>query len=78
VSLLHLNGSTLSRLVLLALLLAASTHGFCSLFPSPRSTEWLAPSAGTGSARPVLAREVDEWLPVSLSCRRVERFGSSR
>lgn len=74
----HLNGSTLSRLVLLGLLLAASTHGFCSLFPNPRSTEWLASSAATGSARPVLAREVDVWLPVSLSCRRIERFGSSR
>ena len=75
---LHLNGSTLTRLVLLGLLLAATTHGFCSLFQSPRSTEWLAPSATTGFAPRAHAREVDEWLPVSLSCRRIERFGSSR
>lgn len=75
-SLMPFNGSTLIRLVLLALILAATTHGLCSLFPNPKSTEWRVPSAETDSASPVLRKEVDEWLPVSLSCRRVERFGS--
>ena len=73
---LHLNGSTLSRLVILGLLLAATTHGFCNLLSSPTSTEWLARSATIDSAPRAHAREVDEWLPVSLSCRRIERFGS--
>lgn len=74
---LHLRGSTLLRAVLLASLLAAITLGSCNLFRIPTSSGWLAPSAGIDSAHPVRGREVDVWLPVSLSCRRVERFASS-
>ncbi len=75
-SLLHLNGSNLIRLAVLGFLLAVLMLGFCSLLPSPRSTVWPVPSVTTDSASRALAREVDEWLPVSLSCRRTERFGS--
>lgn len=74
---LHLRGSTLVRAVVLASLLAAVMLGSCNLFRIPTSSGCLAPSAAIDSARPVLGREVDEWLPVSLSCRRIERFGSS-
>lgn len=75
-SLIPLNGSTLIRLGLLGLLLVGVTLGSWSLCRIPGITGWRAPSATTGSARPVREREVDEWLPVSLSCRRIERFGS--
>lgn len=70
------NGSTLTRLVLLALMLAGTTLGFCSMMKIPTGTRWRAPNATTGSASHVLVREEDEWLPVSLGCRRISRFGS--
>lgn len=73
---LRLRGSTLIRVVILGLLLVVVTLGSCNLLRIPMSTGWPATSAGTGSVSRVPAREVDEWLPVSLSCRRIERFGS--
>ena len=72
----RLKGSILFRLVLLVSMLAVVTLGLFSLFRIPTSIGWRVPSATTGSASPALRREVDEWLPVSLSCRRIERFGS--
>lgn len=71
-----LNGSTLVRLAMLASLLVVITHGLCSLLPNQIVSGLRAPSATTDSASRVARKEVDEWLPVSLSCRRVERFGS--
>jgi len=76
VSWMRLRGSTLIRAVVLGLLLAVVTLGSCNLFRIPISSGWRRPSAGTGSAVRAPGREVDEWLPVSLSCRRIERFGS--
>lgn len=78
VSLLRLNGSTLMRLAMLGSLLVVITHGLCSLLPTRTTSALRAPFVMTGSASPAQEREVDEWLPVSLSCRRTERFGSSR
>lgn len=71
-----LNGSTLMRLAMLASLLVVITHGLCSLLPSQIVSGLRAPSATIDSASPAARKEVDEWLPVSLSCRRIERFGS--
>lgn len=72
----RLRGSTLMRLAILASLLAVVTLGLFSLLPIPRSTAWPPQRAMTDSAYPVREHEVDEWLPASLSCRRIERFGS--